>query len=196
MSEQSPPDVGIRLKALRHERGLSLRALAALCDLSPNTISLIERGVTSPSVSTLHRLATALRVPITTFFGEKTESVEMVLGRAGERPRSGSASVVLESLGTGLENQTLGPFLVTLKPGATSGRRAMVHIGHELVYCLEGEIEYTIVDQVLSMTTGDSLLFEAQQPHRWRNPGSEPAVFLLIFQAALLDEPVEQHLHL
>jgi transcriptional regulator with XRE-family HTH domain len=195
MSEQAPPDVGTRLKALRHERGLSLRALAALCDLSPNTISLVERGVTSPSVSTLHRLATALRVPITTFFEARPERVEIVLGRAGKRPRSGSASVVLESLGMGLENQTLGPFVVTLKPGATSGRRAMVHVGHELVYCLQGEIEYTLESQVLRMTAGDSLLFEAQLPHRWRNPGSEPAVFLLVFQAAMLGEPVEQHLH-
>jgi transcriptional regulator with XRE-family HTH domain len=195
MSEQAPPDVGIRLKALRHERGLSLRALAALCDLSPNTISLIEREVTSPSVSTLHRLATALRVPITTFFEERPEKVEIVLGRVGKRPRSGSASVVLESLGTGLEDQTLGPFVVTLKAGATSGRRAMVHVGHELVYCLEGELEYTVDNQVLSLSAGDSLLFEAQLPHRWRNPGSQPAVFLLIFQAAVLGEPVEQHLH-
>jgi quercetin dioxygenase-like cupin family protein len=70
-----------------------------------------------------------------------------------------------------------------------------VHVGHELVYCLQGELEYTVEGQVLSLAAGDSLLFEAQLPHRWRNPGSEPAVFLLIFQAAVLGEPVEQHLH-
>lgn len=58
MSEKGVPDVGAQVRALRQQCGLSLRTLAELCDLSPNTISLIERGESSPSVSTLHRLAT------------------------------------------------------------------------------------------------------------------------------------------
>jgi transcriptional regulator with XRE-family HTH domain len=57
MDEISPPDLGPKLRALRKRRGLSLRTLAALCGLSANTISLVERGKTSPSVATLHRLA-------------------------------------------------------------------------------------------------------------------------------------------
>jgi len=67
MSERGAPDVGAQVQALRQKRGLSLRTLAELCKLSPNTISLIEHGDSSPSVSTLHRLATALKVPITAF---------------------------------------------------------------------------------------------------------------------------------
>ena len=96
MSEHPSPDVGGHLKEMRGERGLSLRALAELCDLSPNTISLIERGVTSPSVSTLSRLATALGVPITSFFTEPIEKKAVIVTRASERARSGSAAVVLE----------------------------------------------------------------------------------------------------
>ena len=194
MSEREPPDVGAQVRAVREQRGLSLRALARICELSPNTISLIERGITSPSVSTLHRLATALRVPITAFFEERPGKVEAILLHADQRARSGSSGVLLESLGTGLENQALEPFVVTLKPGASSGRRTMVHVGHELVYCLQGEMEYVVRDDAYRLTTGDSLLFEARIPHRWRNPGSEPAVFLLVFQAAAPGESVEEHL--
>jgi transcriptional regulator with XRE-family HTH domain len=141
MSEQGAPDVGAQVRALRQQRGLSLRTLAELCDLSPNTISLIERGTTSPSVSTLHRLATALSVPITAFFEGQAELVQVVLTRAAERSRSGSATVRLESLGSGLEEQSLEPFLVTMKPGADSGQQMMVHTGQEMVYCLQGEVE-------------------------------------------------------
>jgi quercetin dioxygenase-like cupin family protein len=139
-------------------------------------------------------LATALRVPITAFFEERPDQVEAILLRAGERARTGSGSVLLESLGTALEDQVLEPFVVTLKPGASSGRRAMVHVGHELVYCLDGEIEYTVSDETCRLAVGDSLLFEARLPHRWRNPGEEPAVFLLIFHAPVPGESVEEHL--
>jgi len=188
------PNVGRQVRALRRQSGLSLRALAELCELSPNTISLIERGVSSPSVSTLHRLATALGVPITSFFEGWVENAEMILTRAGERPRFGSASVMLESLGSGLEGQTLESFVVILEPGAGSGEQGMVHGGHELVYILQGEVEYEVSGQRYRLAVGDALTFEASLTHRWRNPSNDPAVFLLILQADVRGESVEQHL--
>jgi len=194
MSEQGAPDVGSQLRALRQQRGLSLRTLAELCDLSPNTISLIERGESSPSVSTLHRLATALSVRITAFFEGRTEHVQAVLTRAVERRRSGNAHVLLESLGTGLEEQSLEPFLVTMKPGADSGQQTILHSGQEMVYCLQGEVEYEVAGQPYRLAAGDTLLFQARLPHRWRNPGGSPATFLLIFGEASGTQPAEQHL--
>lgn len=195
MSESDPPKVGAKVRAWRLRRGVSLRVLASACNLSPNTISLIERGVTSPSVSTLHQLATALQVPITAFFQEGMERVELIASRAGQRLRTGSASVQLESLGSGLADQTLEPFLVTLSPGADSGEQSIVHIGHELVYCLQGELEYMVSGSVHVLAPGDSLLFEARLPHRWCNRRSQPTVFLLIFQADGQGGPVQQHLN-
>ncbi len=196
MSEQETPDVGSRVRTYRQERGLSLRALAELCELSPNTISLIERGVTSPSVSTLQRLATALAVPITSFFAEEPERLRIILTRAGDRIRSGSASVVLESLGYGLEEQACDPFFVVLKARAHSGRQVMIHSGHELVHCLRGEVDYEIAGEHYRLRPGDTLLFHADIPHRWRNPTDEPAEFLLIMQVAEeRDASVNQHLH-
>src|SRR3972149_3670761 len=70
-------NVGQRLRALREERGLSLRGLAKASELSPNALSQIERGNVSPSVSTLNRLATAMGMPVTAFFevGQSPEAI-------------------------------------------------------------------------------------------------------------------------
>lgn len=194
MTEREPPDVGVRVQAWRERLGLSMRGLAELCGLSPNTISLIERGATSPNVSTLHQLATALGVPITAFFEEPEGAMQVIYSRPGERSSSGSASALLESLGSGLEGQSLQPLLVTLEPGADSGPGVMMHDGHELVYCLEGAVEYVIEEQTYPLSVGESLLFEARLPHCWRNPGSEPTVFLLVFQTNWPGKPMEPHL--
>ncbi len=96
-----------------------------MCDLSPNTISLIERGVGSPSVATLHRLTIALGVPITSFFEGENEKKEAILTRAGKRPYSKSASVLLENLG--LQNQTWNPlmFAVVLHLGERDAGHAL-----------------------------------------------------------------------
>lgn len=182
MSKQEAPSVGVQLRAFRRQRGLSLRALAELCDLSPNTISLVERGATSPSVSTLRRLATALGVHISAFFTEPQTRTKVLLTRADARARSGSSSVRLESLGYGLDEQACDPFIVTMKAGASSGRYVMTHAGHELIFCLEGELDYEVEDEHHRLKPGDSLLFDAELPHRWSNPNSAPAKFILIMQ--------------
>ena len=61
-------DVGLRLRELRESRRISMRELARRSELSANALSMIERNLTSPSVSTLTKLANALEVPITAFF--------------------------------------------------------------------------------------------------------------------------------
>ncbi len=72
-------DVGRSLRQLRGKTQLSLRALAKKSGLAINTLCLIENGKTSPSVSTLQRLALGLEVPITAFFEtnapDQTESL-------------------------------------------------------------------------------------------------------------------------
>jgi len=193
MDDISPPDIGPSLRALRKQRGLSLRALAALCGLSANTISLVERGKTSPSVATLHRLATALGVSMPFFFEEK-EQRDVVFVKADRRARTRSDSVIMENLGSGLRDQTMEPLLVSLQPGAGSGDEPIVHLGHEFVFCLEGEIEYKIRGHRYLLAAGDSLIFEAHLPHRWRNTGDSSSTILLILQTQEgREESVEQH---
>ena len=67
-TEDLGESVGQRIRFLRNQRGHTLRDLADRCDLSVNAISRIERGKTSPTLSSMHRIAEALRVPITDFF--------------------------------------------------------------------------------------------------------------------------------
>ena len=66
--------LGHKLRELRTRQKLSLRALAERSGLNVNTLSMLENGKTSPSVSTLHQLALALNVPIARFF--EVEPVE------------------------------------------------------------------------------------------------------------------------
>jgi transcriptional regulator with XRE-family HTH domain len=183
MSEPEPPDIGQQVRTLREQRGLSLRALGAKCGLSASAISQIERGRASPSVATLHRLAQALDVPMLSFFQEPRSPVQAILSRPGERRHGGRAGVLLESLGSGLKDQSIEPFVVTLQPGAGGSAGAMSHVGHELAYCLKGSVEYEVAGTVYQLEPGYALLFEASLTHHWHNRGDGPATFLLVFEA-------------
>lgn len=194
MAENKGPNVGTRLRSLREQQGLSLRALAKRCGLSINAISLIERGENSPTVSTLHRLANALGVPITDLFQEEARQTTAFVKR-NHGLRSQSDGITMESLGIGLINQQLEPFLLRIEPGAGNIHDPITHSGEEFVHCLEGEVEYCVGDRVFKLGVGDSLLFDASQPHGCRNSNRRPGTFLLVFKASQ-DAHLTRQLHM
>jgi len=181
-TEIQEPAVGRRIRSLREERGYSLRALAERCGLSANAISLIERGENSPTVSSLHLLAQAFNVSITNFF-ETDHEEAVVFVQPDTRLRSAANGIVMESLGIGLRNQQLEPFLITLAPGSGNLDQPVTHAGEEFVYCLEGALEYAIKDHVYRLEPGTSLLFDASLDHCFCNVGAKPTVVLMIFYA-------------
>ena len=184
--------VGQRIRELRTKQGLSLRALAELSHLSTNAISLIERGDNSPTVSSLHALATALAVPITAFFDQHGDG-QVIHLRKDQRPTSETAAVKMENLGSGLPNQQLEPFLITIAPGGSSTSSQITHSGEEFVYVLKGSLACMINEQDYSLEEGDSLLFLASQPHMYRNKTSKAAQVLIIFQPMVGQVMAHQH---
>ena len=186
--------VGSRLRELRKERGLSMRALAERSGLNVNTFSLIETGKTSPSVSTLQQIAAALEVPITAFFETDVPQNSIAHIVAHHRPRLAFAHGTLEDLGAGLSSRAVEPFVVTLEPHAGSGDTPIVHTGFEFVFCLQGRMTYRIEDHSYVLEPGDSLLFESYLPHRWQNDEAQPAqAILVLYPTDARDHPTERH---
>ena len=85
--EATSVDVGSRLRDLREAQNISMRTLATKSGLSANALSMIERGKTSPSVSTLYKLSDALGVSITAFFGPQTDKQQVVFLKSDARTR-------------------------------------------------------------------------------------------------------------
>jgi len=182
VTEQEEIKIGKRIKDLRKQRDWALRALAKRSGLSANAISLIEREENSPTVSSLRRLAAAFNVPISEFFQEDhNKSCAYVKNGQGMRIQNKDAE--LESLGFGLQIQNLEPFRMTIDPHTETFCDAIAHPGQEFVYCLCGQVEYNVEDKTYLLERGDSLLFNAEFHHSWRNKTSEMATILLIFQA-------------
>lgn len=187
-------DVGARLRMLRAGAGLSIRALAGMSGLNVNTLSLIENGRTSPSVSTLQQLAGALGVPVTEFFVTEQGNKTVVYQRKGQRPRALFTCGVMEDLGAGMVHFGAEPLIVTLEANTDSGKNPIVHTGREFVYCLEGRITYTVDAETYELESGDSLLFEAYLPHRWKNDNVQPSrVLLVLCPLDERDQPTQRH---
>jgi transcriptional regulator with XRE-family HTH domain len=182
--EKLEESLGNRLRDLRRQQGLSLRALAEKSGLSANTLSLIENGKTSPSVATLQQIALALSIPITSFFELRINREPVIFTKKNQRSSSGFAHGSLEELGAGLGAEGLQPFIVTFNPHADSGPQAINHEGVEFIYCLNGKVIYTVIGEEYTLEQGDTIMFSSKMPHTWHNPLDEPSQVMIILAAA------------
>lgn len=171
-------NLGNQIRMLRDQRRLSQQALAEASGISRNTLSLIERGQTSPTVSTLKGLAVALGVEINAFFLPYQES-RVVFTKAEQRPHLLLNHGTLADLGLGILEPLITPLLLNLEPGARSGP-ALSHDGQDFVFCLSGEVLYSVNDHGYILEPGDSLFFDGHLPHRFRNTAMKDSSILII----------------
>lgn len=66
-------EVGARIRAIRHRRGLTQAALAARIGRTANTLALLEMGRSAPPFEILRLLAMALDAPLRDFFAAPEE---------------------------------------------------------------------------------------------------------------------------
>ena len=134
-------DVGTRLRALRNLRNISQRELAKRCGVTHSSLSLIEQGKVSPSVSSLKKILDAIPMSVGDFFTMDLESKNQVFYSADELTDMGSGDVVFKLVGANRESRALSFLIETYPPGTDTGREMITHQGEEAGVVLEGEIE-------------------------------------------------------
>jgi DNA-binding transcriptional MerR regulator/quercetin dioxygenase-like cupin family protein len=157
---------GNRLRALRQERGHSLRSAAAMAGLSASFLSALERRATGASVATLLRLTRAYGVTMLDLFRPGAP--------VGRRVRRNERQVL--TLGSGVRIEQLAhsasllePQLFVLAAGASSDG-AYTHAGEEFMFVLDGALTVWLGPRErYRLTIGDSMTFPSTLPHRWRN---------------------------
>jgi len=168
--------VGKRIRNLRKENRLTLKQLAVGCDLSPNAISLVERGEVAPTVLTLCKIAHALGVSAGSFFHELCPT-EVILTRAvqgRDQPQPENAFHLLAGRGFSTASFPREGSGCSLSGQMSSTRMT------QMVLCVSGPIEYDVDDQCYVLDPGDSLTFNGEAFHRWRNPGTETGVAVMV----------------
>lgn len=178
--EKLEESLGNRLRELRRQQGLSLRALAEKSGLSANTLSLIENGKTSPSVATLQQIALALNIPITSFFEIKAVHDPVIHTKRDKRVAAAFAHGTIEEMGSGIGIEGLQPFIAFFDPRTDSGPQPLTHEGSEFIYCLSGQIHYNVMGEDYTLEAGDSLLFQSKVPHTWYNPLDQVSAAIIV----------------
>jgi transcriptional regulator with XRE-family HTH domain len=168
-------DVGLRLKIVRLRHQLSQRALAKKAGVANASISLIESGNTSPSISALKRILAGIPMTLAEFFSDELPGAPSeVFYRAESLTEiSGGVGISYRQIGSAKAGHMLQILSERYEVGADTGLIMLEHEGEEGGLILTGRLEVTVGEASRILAPGDAYYFNSRQPHRFRNVGNE-----------------------
>jgi transcriptional regulator with XRE-family HTH domain len=179
------PVVGGNLRKLRTRRGLSLEKLSQLSGVSRAMLGQIELGQSAPTINVLWKIARALEVTFSALISSQSSS--------GARVLRSAESKLLTSKDRSFASRALFPFdaprrvefyELHLSGGGVEDADAHPPGTSENLVVTQGVIEIEVGGETHRLETGDSIVFEADTPHSYRNPGKAESVMYLVMTYA------------
>jgi len=180
-----PPAVGVNLRRLRSKRGLSLQRLAQRSGVSRAMLGQIELGRSAPTINLLWKVARALDVTFSALITQEDEIAPRVL-------TAESAKRLTNQHGT-FSSRALFPFdeprrnefyELRLKAGGEEQAHPHPPGTSENLVVTAGALEIRLEESVYRLKSGDAIVFTADVPHTYSNPGTVDALIYLVMTYA------------
>lgn len=163
--------IGLRLRALREQRRLTLDQVSQATGLSKGFVSRVERDLTSPSVSSLVKMCQVLGI----------SPGEVLDAPATHQVRFADAPVV-DLGGEGITERLLTPphqrglqiIHARIAPGGRGEEDLYtMDCATEAVHVVSGEFVLVTVEKEYHLHRGDTVTFPGAEAHSWRNPRAD-----------------------
>jgi transcriptional regulator with XRE-family HTH domain len=185
MGADLAPVVGKNLRRLRTERGLSLEALAQASGVSRAMLGQVELGQSAPTINVLWKIARAVDVPFSALITSAQATGPKVLrAAAAKRLMSSDGSFSSRALFPYDEPRRVEFYELRLAPKGVEHAEPHAPGTTENLVVAKGQVVIEVRGQTHELGTGDAILFEADAPHVYRNPGGSEAVLYLVMTYA------------
>ena len=168
------------LREIREERNLSLDKLADLTGVSKSMLRQIETGQSSPTISTLWKIANGLRVPFTALLREQSAEVVLSGFKQGKPLTGRSKGYRLFPLVSFDPERSFEIYYVEIDPGTSLDAEPHNGIPEEYVFVLQGRIDITVDGEEFTVKRDHFISFLANCPHCYHNSGAETATAVML----------------
>jgi transcriptional regulator with XRE-family HTH domain len=171
--------LGGKIRALRQRLKLTLGDVAERAELSKPFLSQVERGLASPSITSLKGISRALGVNLQYFVETPSEERSVCRGDQLRFFSFADSSNLFARLTNAPAGRQLEAILVKLPAGQTRSEMT-THAGEEFLYVLSGTLALTLEGKTFTLDEGDSAHYQSTVPHGWSNPSEEEAVLVWV----------------
>lgn len=182
MGRDNNMDLGLLLKKIRLERGLTLADVADAVGVTSGLLSQIENSKTSPSINSLEGILRFYRIPLSEFF-HQIEKEKSILVKASdvETFDTEEEGVSVSLLASKLGNNVLESYRIILLESSEISVKSTPpeKNGERFILLLSGNIEVELSDEKYTLSAGDSLNFKSYLSCLIRNNSVEKTEFIL-----------------
>jgi transcriptional regulator with XRE-family HTH domain len=173
--------VGANLRRLRVKRGLSLERLSRASGVSRAMLGQIELGQSTPTINVLWKIARALGVPFSALITNRSAGRTTVMSAARAKVlASHDGTFTSRALFPFDEPRTVEFYELRLAPRSVEQADAHPPGTVENLVVTTGTLEMTVGAERHMLSTGDAIMFEADVPHAYRNPGETELLMYLV----------------
>ena len=169
--------IGNKLKDIRNKRNLSLDEVAKLTGVSKAMLGQIERGKSNPTVSTLWKIATGLKISFSLFIDEDQEDLKVIDQKDISPIIEDNNRMRLYPIFPFDANKGFEIFTIELEPDCNHISTPHNEGVEEYIIVTEGQIEININSKKFILEKGNSMRFMANCPHSYKNINQGRSVF-------------------
>lgn len=177
-------EIGNKIKEIRKSQKVTLQELADKTELTKSYLSKVERSLKGPPISTLMRIAEALNVKISEILEETEESSLISVVKQDERQviaRNGSRfGYNYYTLAHKFSNRRMDPYFLIRPPHAKKDLASFKHRDQEMLFLLEGKMEFHHGSKTYILEKGDCVYFDGNIEHHGNNIGDSDIQALMI----------------
>ncbi|MBI5589410.1 MAG: helix-turn-helix transcriptional regulator [Deltaproteobacteria bacterium] len=183
----SVEEIGVRIKTIREEKGISLQELSKLTGFEMEALSDIEANRFQPQLGTIIKLSKALDSAfgrLVSGVGSKLYSVT----RKNERKtisrstsyRDQKPVYLYKSLAPEVKGRHMESLLVQLAENPDGDMS--VHEGEEFIYVLDGVVTLKIGGDAFELEAGDSVYYLSTTPHLIASKTGKATILAVIYE--------------
>jgi transcriptional regulator with XRE-family HTH domain len=170
------------LKRIREEKKLSLEMLAELTGVSKSMLGQIERGDSSPTISTVWKISNGLKVSFTSLLNSP-QSETTVIRRSQIHPLiEDNGRYCLFPYFPIEKNRRFEIYSIEIQPDGNLQAEAHPPETREFITINSGSLSLQENEQEYLLSEGDAICFRADKPHAYRNPGKVICKVNLVIQ--------------
>jgi transcriptional regulator with XRE-family HTH domain len=175
------PVVGKNLRKLRTQRGLSLERLSKLSGVSRAMLGQIELAQSAPTINVVWKIARALEVPFSGLIATSPTGGTRVMPAAqAKRLMSHDGKFISRALFPFDQPRKVEFYELRLAPRGVEKADAHQPGAVENLVVTQGVLDLDTGGEHHRLGVGDAIIFEADVPHVYANPGSVETVMYLV----------------
>ncbi len=161
--------IGEKLKSIRSTRTLSLDDVAALTGVSKPMLGQIERSQSIPTVTTLWKIATGLKTPLSFFLEEQQAEYTIASPDQANVILGDSGKMRAYPLFTYDPVRSVETFYIEFDPGSRHSSDKHNDGVEEHIFVLRGTLRLVLGDKTIDVGKRQAVRFRADMPHAYQN---------------------------